>query len=127
MSFKIKLDESLSELVGAAFSREGYAVLSVRGQGWSGVKDPQLWPMVQAEGVFFVSADKGFGDVRVYAPGSHAGLLVLRADSESIVAYCDLVAMVLQRFRLEELIGCTVVASPRSVRIKRPASPPPTG
>ncbi len=120
----VKLDESLSDMVGEVLTRAGYEVRSVRGQGWSGTKDSALWPLVQAEKVFFITADKGFGDMRAYAPGQHSGLLVLRTDTESIAAYRDLLTSVLTRVRLEELVGCTAVASARSVRVRRPG---PTG
>lgn len=70
MPMAVKLDESLSDLIGDVLKASGYEVRSVRGQSWSGTKDSLLWPMVQAERVFFITADKGFGDMRTYPPAN---------------------------------------------------------
>ncbi len=55
------------------------------------MNDSDLWTRVVAEGAFLVTADKGFGDVRVYPPGSHPGILVLRPERESLGAFVELV------------------------------------
>lgn len=116
----VKIDESLSDLVGQPFADAGYEVRSVRSQGWSGVKDSALWPMVQAERVLFATADIGFGDARAHPPGSHHGVIVLRADSQSVVTFRAVAPAVIDRFLLEDLHRCTVVASPGVIRVSRP-------
>src|SRR5205814_7206270 len=88
-------------------------------QGWGGKKDHDLWPLVRAEGVFFITADKGFGDIRAYPPGTHKGVLVLRPARESILEYKSLLSAALAKHRIEEMIGAIVIASPASVRIRR--------
>jgi len=91
----------------------------VRGQGWGGLKDSTLWPKVQAEEAFFVTADRGFADLRDYPPASHAGILILRPEHESLAAYRTLLRSVLERHDLKTLRGCTVVATPNRIRIRR--------
>lgn len=115
----VKLDEDLSEAVAVPIRNAGHDVRTVRGQGWQGMLDGALWPRIVAEGAFFVTADKGFGDLRAFPAGTHPGLLVLRPDRESIPAFSDLVAEVLVHHDLEELRGCVAVASPRGVRVRR--------
>ena len=117
---RTKLDEGLSNLVGEPLTAAGHTVATVRAQGWGGLKDPALWPNIVREGIHFVTPGKGFGDIRAYPPGSHSGILVLRPDHESILEYRSLVAQVLAQHRLEDLIGCTTVATPRGIRIRRP-------
>ena len=85
MGLKVKLDEDLTPLVGEPLRVAGHAVIGAAEQGWSGLTDPELWRRVVAEGVFFVTADKGFGDIREYAPGTPPGILLLRPERESIV------------------------------------------
>src|SRR5437879_4864031 len=116
----VKLDEDLSASLGEALTSVGYQVVTVSGQAWGGFKDPVLWPKVQAEGVFFVTADKGFGDIRAFPPGSHAGILVLRPERESLREFRRLLERVLAKHRLESLSGCVTVASFRSIRVRRP-------
>lgn len=67
----VKIDEDLPKSVVDLLRAEGYQATSVREQGLQGMKDSALWQVVQQEGCFFVTADKGFGDVRLYPPGTH--------------------------------------------------------
>jgi len=119
MPIKVKLDEALSPLVAAPLVQSGHQVHTVREQGWGGLKDDELWSRVSAEGIFFITPDKGFSDIRVYPPGGHAGILVLRPDRNSIVEYRSLVEGVLASTSLDSLGGAVAVATPRSLRVRR--------
>jgi predicted nuclease of predicted toxin-antitoxin system len=77
---KVKVDEDLPRALISMLQRVGYDATGVYEQGMGGWKDPALWEFVQAENRFIVTADKGFGDIRVYPPGTHHGVLVLRPD-----------------------------------------------
>jgi predicted nuclease of predicted toxin-antitoxin system len=99
-----KLDEDLSESLSEVLRGKGYVVVTVRSQDWGGFKDPKLWPLIQAESIFFITADKGFGDLRKFSPGSHAGILLLRPDRESIVDYRTLLEQVLNTTALRLLL-----------------------
>ena len=101
-----------------ALAAAGYDTAGVLDQGMGGWLDPLLWAAVQREGRFFVTADKGFGDIRGYPPGTHAGILVLRPDEDGIRPQVGLIAKVLSRYRLEDLAGGTTVVSPRGIRIR---------
>jgi predicted nuclease of predicted toxin-antitoxin system len=115
----VKLDEDLSESLGKSVARHGHLVSTVRGQGWGGIKDPDLWPPVCAEKACLVTADKAFGDIPRFPPGTHQGILLLRADRESLIEYKALLEMVMQAHPLESLVGSITVASPRGIRIRR--------
>jgi len=115
----VKLDEDLSPLVGAPLAAAGHTVATVLQQGWSGLDDVDLWSKVCAEGLLFVTADRAFGDIRTFPPGTHRGIVVLRADRESIAEYGRLVEAVLAKHDLEELVGTITVATPRSIRVRR--------
>ncbi|MGH7907068.1 MAG: hypothetical protein ACREP6_10605 [Candidatus Binataceae bacterium] len=70
-----------------------------------------------------MAADKGFADLRRHPPGSHAGVILLRAQKESRRAYLELAAIALERLKLEEIAGSIVVVTYRGVRVRRlPAS-----
>jgi predicted nuclease of predicted toxin-antitoxin system len=117
----VKLDEPLSDSLAEIVRAHGYAVGTVRSQKWGGLKDPVLWPLVHTAGEFFITADKGFGDIRIYPPGTHPGILVLRPERESLPEYRSLLDAVLNAHRLESLAGCVTVANSRSIRIRRKA------
>ena len=116
---KVKLDEALSESLLGPIRARGHEAFSVKEQGWGGTKDSALWPRVTAEGAFFVTTDKGFGDVRAYPPGSHPGILILRPFTESVPEFWKLLERVLDAPGLDRLVGCISVATPRGVRIRR--------
>lgn len=127
MPVAVKLDEDLSLMVAEPLLAHGHDVASVLSQGWSGLPDSALWPHVCSERRLLVTADKGFGDLRRFPPGSHAGIVLLRADRESVVEYRTLIATLLEKHALEALEGCVTVVSPRGVRIRRPHTSDPPG
>jgi predicted nuclease of predicted toxin-antitoxin system len=97
----------------------GYGAATVVGQGWQGVSDDELWPRVQDEGRWLITADKGFADLRSHPAGSHAGVILLRAPEESRRVYLELTAIALDRLNLDDLVGAVVVVTYRGVRIRR--------
>jgi predicted nuclease of predicted toxin-antitoxin system len=120
MPFRVKVDEDLPTTITQMLNAAGYDVASVFGQGMGGWKDPPLWQAVQAESRFLVTVDKGFGDIRSYPPGTHAGVLVLRPDEDGIRPVVELTQQVLAQYPLNDLAGTITVATPRGIRIRRP-------
>jgi predicted nuclease of predicted toxin-antitoxin system len=119
MMFAVKLDEDLPDRLRETVEKHGYAVATVRGQSWNGLKDSVLWPKVCSEGRFFITADKGFGDLRSFPPGTHSGILVLRPAKESALDFMELLESLLRVRRLESLAGLVTVATSRGVRVRR--------
>jgi predicted nuclease of predicted toxin-antitoxin system len=115
----VKIDDDLPRQVADLFSEQGYDAATVMGQGWLGVSDDDLWPRVQDEGRWLITADKGFADLRAHPAGSHAGVILLRAPEESRRAYLELAAIALDRLKLDDLAGAVVVVTYRGVRIRR--------
>ena len=68
---------------------------------------------------FLVTADKGFGDIRIYPLGTHFGILLLRPDEDGIRPVLKLLQKVLNSYNLEGLVGATTVATPRGIRLRR--------
>ena len=84
--------------------------------GW---KDPAIWQIIQAEGKFLITADKGFADIRIHPPGTHAGVLLLRPDIDGIPPLLILLDKILATYRLDALQGTITVATPRGIRVRR--------
>ena len=119
MALRAKLDEDLSSLLAAPLAAHGYEALTVMGQGWGGLVDDLLWPKVAAEHVLFITGDKGFGDIRRFAPGTHDGIVVLRPARESYLDYLRLLENLLASHHLESLSRAITVVTPTRVRIRR--------
>ena len=115
---RVKVDEDLSEEVAAVFAAAGYVSDTVRTQGWGGLLDDELWVRVQAEVRWLITADKQFGDVRKYRPGTHAGVVLIRADNESRRRYLELASTLVRSLRLEDVPGRLVVVTPRGIRLR---------
>jgi predicted nuclease of predicted toxin-antitoxin system len=116
---RIKVDEDIP-LVAAAWLRDrGHLASTVIEQRMGGWRDAALWEAVQAEHRFLITADKGFGDIRLYPPGTHGGVLLLRPDQDGIRPILDLLQMVLAQVDLSDLEGTTAVATRRGLRIRR--------
>jgi predicted nuclease of predicted toxin-antitoxin system len=96
MPLKIKADEDLPGSVAVRLREAGYLAETVVEEGMGGTNDPALWRVVQAEGRFLITADKGFADVRKYPPGTHQGVLLLRPNEDGIGPLDALVEMVLR-------------------------------
>ena len=116
----IKVDEDLPQAVAAVLRQRGYSCSTVLEQGKGGWKDPALWEAVQDHQQFFLTADKGFGNIRRYPPGAHGGILLLRPSDDGIQPLLDLLEQVLALVPgLDSLQGLLAVASPRGLRIRR--------
>ena len=114
-----KVDEDLPNLATQRLRERGYAAESVIEQGMGGWKDAELWQAVQAEGRFLITADKDFADIRLYPPGAHAGVLLLRPDEDGIQPLLLVLERVLAQYDLTTLIGTVTVATSRHIRVRR--------
>jgi predicted nuclease of predicted toxin-antitoxin system len=120
MSVGVKVDEDLPREVADLFDGQGYDAVTVVMQGWQGLPDEKLWPRVQQEKRWLVTADKGFADLRSHPPGSHAGILLFRLDEESRRGYLELARVALERLDLSSLTGSLIVVTRRGIRIRKP-------
>lgn len=120
MALRIKVDEDLPDTVTRQLTDAGYDAIGVLDQRMGGWDDRELWNAVQDEKRFLITADKGFGDLRIYPPGTHGGVLVLRPNADGIRPMEELMRLILDGFRLDELAGVIAIATPRGLRIRRP-------
>ena len=78
---KIKLDENLPARLVPILQRHGHDVDTVPEEQLSGRPDTEIWQAVGTEGRFLITQDLDFSDTRQFAPGTHAGLLLVRPPS----------------------------------------------
>jgi predicted nuclease of predicted toxin-antitoxin system len=118
--FLVKLDENLSR-VHVEFLRErGYEADRVHDQGLSGASDEAVWQRVCSEGRFLITLDLDFSDLRRFQPGTHPGILLVRARNNSRAAVLEALQRVVAEQPLESLRGCLAVAGETLTRIRRP-------
>ena len=117
---KVKLDENLGRLHAELVRAAGHVTARVTEQGLSGAKDTAVWQHVCDTGRFFITLDLDFSDVRRFVPGTHPGILLIRARSKGREAVARVLRRVLAEHGLESLVGCLAVADESSTRIRRP-------
>ena len=82
--------------------------------------DPFIARAATQAGRLVITLDRGFGDVLRYPPGTHAGILVLRVDDQSVRAVCEALRDVVESHRLVDLNGCVAVYRNGELRVRRP-------
>jgi predicted nuclease of predicted toxin-antitoxin system len=117
---KIKLDENLPDRLVPVLTALGHNLDTVRTEHLTGRADPQVWTATQAAQRFLITQDLDFSDMRRYAPGTHAGLLLVRLTHPGRSALFERVSRVFQTENVEDWAGCLVVVTERKVRVRRP-------
>lgn len=117
----IKLDENLPDRLVSALNSFGHSVDTVRSERLAGRDDVDVWSGAQSAGRFFLTQDLDFSDMRRYAPGTHAGLLLVRLAKPGRDALLQRVSMLFATEPVDEWRGCLIVATDRKIRVKRPA------
>lgn len=117
---KIKLDENLPASLVATLSSLHHDVHTVAEENLSGRSDRDVWEAAQREARFLITQDLDFSDLRRFAPGTHAGILLVRLRSPDRQS---LSRRVREIFQTEEVISwaqCFVVVTDRKIRVVRP-------
>ena len=117
---RIKLDENLGRPHVELLRRHGYEADRLFDEGLSGIDDTELWSHVKRERRFLITLDLGFSDVRRHAPGTHPGILLVRARRKGRGSVLGILKRVLSERRLESLEGCLAVADDTKTRARRP-------
>lgn len=94
-------DESFPDPTTELIESWGYAVKKARDEGLSGAKDPRVFEIAQREDWVLLTADKGFGDIRVYPPSMHVGVIVLRIAPKDVVENMAKLHLVLKKLLAE--------------------------
>lgn len=120
---RVKLDENLSQTHSRFLQQLGYDADRVHDQGISGASDKTVWERVVAEHRFFITLDLDFSDVRRFQPGTHPGILLIRARTRSRSAVLEVLRRSVAEHPLETLVGCLAIADEKQTRIRRPPRP----
>lgn len=117
---KIKLDENIPGAVAGVLRSRGHDVDTVLEESLGGRDDPTVLGAAMDEGRLLLTLDRGFGDVRAYAPGTHPGIIVLRPDDQRVPTVVAMVEMIVDHHDVDELAGCITVVQRNVLRVRRP-------
>jgi predicted nuclease of predicted toxin-antitoxin system len=117
---RLKLDENLPEDARVAAAALGHDVEIVLDEALGGAGDADVLAAATREERFVITLDRGFGDIRRYPPGTHAGIAVIRVDTQDSQSVTEAVMSFLRNEALGDLTGCIVVVRGHLVRVRRP-------
>ena len=80
---KFKLDENMPRRAATLLSGYGHEVATVADESLGGSEDPLVAQTAAQEGRMVVTLDRRFADIRLYPPGHHPGIIVLRLPDQS--------------------------------------------
>lgn len=115
---KVKLDENLGRSIQRRLQSAGHDVERVTEEGLSGCTDAAVWDRANEEGRLVLTLDKGFSDLRVLTPGTHAGVLVLRPKRPGPLAVLRFLERMLVDGTFERLAGTLATADDSRTRIR---------
>ncbi len=117
---RIKLDENITVDAKGPLVAEGHDVDTVVDEQLAGRADPDVLAGAVADRRALVTFDLGLGDPRVYPPGSHCGVILLRLRDQQPANVVALLTALAGNHDLDDLAGCIVVVAEGLVRIRRP-------
>ncbi|MFQ5796755.1 MAG: DUF5615 family PIN-like protein [Candidatus Bipolaricaulia bacterium] len=116
-------DESFPDPVADLIESWGYSVKKARDVGLSGAKDPQVFEVAQETGWILLTADKGFGDIRIYPPSIHVGVIVLRITpgdvAEGMIKLHTVLQRLLEETREQEYSGTLFIVDRNKYRKRK--------
>lgn len=118
---RILLDENLPFGLVSALAALGHDVEHVYSKNLSGHPDPDVRALAENEDRLLVTQDIRFADARMFVPGEHAGLLLVRLKSPGRQALAEKVRYIFESEDVESWRGCFVVLSDSKLRVRRPS------
>lgn len=117
---KIKLDENLPLALATALRAIGYDLHTVPDEELSGHNDNDVFAAAQSEGRVLITSDFDFSDIRRFAPGSHAGIVLIRLHQPDTASIVDRVMREASLGTLDGWERCLVVLSDSRTRVRTP-------
>lgn len=118
----IKLDENLPVALQVDLRGLGHDVDGVVEEGLAGRSDIDVWIATQNASRFLITQDLDFSDARRFAPGTHAGILLIRLREPSRRGLVQRLNGLFSSEAVENWSGCFVVATESKLRVRRPKS-----
>lgn len=116
---RIKIDENLPLSLVETLNAFGHDADHVVTEGLTGRDDLAVWAAAQVEDRFLITQDIRFANAHMSAPGTHAGVLLIRMRNAASSELTRVVRTVFAEHDVEGWRGCFVVVSGRKVRVRR--------
>jgi predicted nuclease of predicted toxin-antitoxin system len=92
---------------------------TVADENLTGAADADVWAATQRDERFLITQDLDFSDTRVFAPGSHHGILLVRLAAPGRRRLESYLRSLFATEDLRQWAGCLVVATDNKLRVRR--------
>jgi predicted nuclease of predicted toxin-antitoxin system len=116
---RIKLDENMPYAMTELLAEAGHDVDTVAGEGLGGADDTVVSRAATGEDRILLTFDLGFGNVRSYPPGSHAGVVVFRFRDQRWAVLEGPARRLLASQTLESMAGGVAIVDETRIRLRR--------
>lgn len=119
---RLKLDENLPVALAETLRHLSHDVDTTQDEGLTGHFDSYIWNAAQVAQRMLITQDLDFSDLRLYEPGKHHGLMLVRLRNPSRKRLAERVAQI---FTMPEAVSwarCIVVVTDRKIRVRRPST-----
>lgn len=116
---RIKLDENLPLPLVTVLEEIGHDAEHVRIEGLTGKPDDEVWRVAQEERRFLVTQDVRFVDARMFRPGTHSGLMLVRLNEPSMRRLSARLREVFTSPDASTWPGALVIVSDHKIRVRR--------
>jgi predicted nuclease of predicted toxin-antitoxin system len=115
---RFKVDENLPEELPKLLRDAGWDATSVVEQELGGSGDPEIRDVCDAEDRILVTFDRGFSNIRAYAPEVHPGFIVFRLRSQDKRHVLAVSVRVIAALRRHELKGELWIVDESRIRVR---------
>ena len=116
---RLLIDANMPRLITRSLTALGYDVVDIRDVEMPGVADERIFEIAQQEKRVIITRDQDFGNVLLYPPGLHSGIIVLKTHMLSSESIRDLLAGFLAEIKEDEVSGSLIILEKHRYRIRR--------
>lgn len=115
---RFKVDENLPEELVAILRNAGWDALSVIEQELGGADDSRIGLVCRNEGRILVTFDRGFANIRAYAPEKHPGFVIFRLRSQDKPHVLDVASRLVTALQQHQLENELWIVEEKRIRIR---------
>ncbi len=112
-------DENIPPKVVEFLRSKGYKVKDVREENLQGISDDEMINMAEKEGFTLITFDKHFGNILLYPPKEHHGVIRINIHPPILEDIFSAFDKFFKRFDLPKLDGTLIILERNGFRIKR--------